>query len=638
MKSNIFIPPIINVGYQNRSGTYTGKLAYVIYYDEKGKLRKETSWNSWRDEKMGNYQKQMEQSRETGEKMGENKNMEENLRTEMSLEDRYTQAMQLAGYERIPVNANELATVAFRNIENGETIWGDGWQCIGSGLEEMSISDIGNAQEFEELIHPQGRLKYYTKNPGDIGPDGETKTVMHKSFEEAFKAYTESGWIDGKTLGFVLGENSMPLIWYDFRSMENVLYRASDSAMRYAPDATQNELSTLRKNMNQAVVYLQKENVLVQLMQAVTDIKFRAVNKIFQRNVENLADVTGRLANYIRPQDYFEIGLSPKIELIEGNKGIRNWELFVRTVHANEVVGESKFLVSGNDIENKGVDAFRNKEFEEWMKAEVMNVDTDFMPLGQRSFVFYNGLKALEEHYEKLERAGYERFPSDEQYIKAEQESVLREESVDMEYGRGEKVTVAIESTKDFSDHDIGFYTYQYQDGREGVQYRLVTIGDDGGLIPYPTADKYFFDHERIQKYIDAHAENLEIIPYDDIVYKSGLKMYEVKLQELNEQRICEDIKKSGFKPDSDLVKNILKFEELEGKRYTLKELAELRHQNPKFQDQLEKKECFEKIIKECQEQETEMNQSVDIEQAQESSGEKSAFLKQEMMEQMTPV
>lgn len=54
MKSNIFIPKTINVGYRNRSGTYTGKLAYVIYYDEKGKLRKETSWNSWRDEKIPN--------------------------------------------------------------------------------------------------------------------------------------------------------------------------------------------------------------------------------------------------------------------------------------------------------------------------------------------------------------------------------------------------------------------------------------------------------------------------------------------------------------------------------------------------------------------------------------------------------
>lgn len=54
MKTNIFIPEKINVGFQNRSDTYTKKLAYVIYFDEKGKLRKEASWNSWRDKSIDN--------------------------------------------------------------------------------------------------------------------------------------------------------------------------------------------------------------------------------------------------------------------------------------------------------------------------------------------------------------------------------------------------------------------------------------------------------------------------------------------------------------------------------------------------------------------------------------------------------
>lgn len=52
MKSTIFLPKTIKVGYQNRSDTYTGQLAYVIYYDQKGKLRKETSWEGWRDKKI----------------------------------------------------------------------------------------------------------------------------------------------------------------------------------------------------------------------------------------------------------------------------------------------------------------------------------------------------------------------------------------------------------------------------------------------------------------------------------------------------------------------------------------------------------------------------------------------------------
>lgn len=49
MKHNLFIPKTITVGYQERNNTYTKKLAYVIYTDEKGVLRKEGSWNSWRN-------------------------------------------------------------------------------------------------------------------------------------------------------------------------------------------------------------------------------------------------------------------------------------------------------------------------------------------------------------------------------------------------------------------------------------------------------------------------------------------------------------------------------------------------------------------------------------------------------------
>lgn len=48
----LLIPDRINVGFQKRHDTYTGQLAYVIYYDQKGVLRKEKSWQTWRDEKI----------------------------------------------------------------------------------------------------------------------------------------------------------------------------------------------------------------------------------------------------------------------------------------------------------------------------------------------------------------------------------------------------------------------------------------------------------------------------------------------------------------------------------------------------------------------------------------------------------
>ena len=52
MKSTLYLPQKIKVGYQKRSDTYTGQLAYVIYYDSKGKLRKEASWENWRNKEI----------------------------------------------------------------------------------------------------------------------------------------------------------------------------------------------------------------------------------------------------------------------------------------------------------------------------------------------------------------------------------------------------------------------------------------------------------------------------------------------------------------------------------------------------------------------------------------------------------
>lgn len=50
MGNILTIPDKIKVGFDYRDDTYNGKLAYIIYYDNKGVLRKQTSWDNWRDE------------------------------------------------------------------------------------------------------------------------------------------------------------------------------------------------------------------------------------------------------------------------------------------------------------------------------------------------------------------------------------------------------------------------------------------------------------------------------------------------------------------------------------------------------------------------------------------------------------
>jgi len=49
----IYIPKRLNCGYNKRGDTYSGKLAYIIYWDDKGKLRKENSWRGWIEEELG---------------------------------------------------------------------------------------------------------------------------------------------------------------------------------------------------------------------------------------------------------------------------------------------------------------------------------------------------------------------------------------------------------------------------------------------------------------------------------------------------------------------------------------------------------------------------------------------------------
>lgn len=51
MSRDLYIPSKIKVGFQKRSDTFTGKLAYVTFY-KNDTLFREKSWNQWRDQKI----------------------------------------------------------------------------------------------------------------------------------------------------------------------------------------------------------------------------------------------------------------------------------------------------------------------------------------------------------------------------------------------------------------------------------------------------------------------------------------------------------------------------------------------------------------------------------------------------------
>ena len=109
-----------------------------------------------------------------------------------------------------------------------------------------------------------------------------------------------------------------------------------------------------------------------------------------------------------------------------------------------------------------------------------------------------------------------------------------------------EKITVALESSEDFSEPEIGFYTHQYADGREGVRYRLVTMAEDGLLIPYPEHGRFFINWELAQEYIDNHIDLIDVTPYDDMVFQSMQRQSQYKKEQAQKETSGHDVQKSG--------------------------------------------------------------------------------------------
>ena len=157
MKTNIFVPSKINVGFQNRNDTYTGKLAYVIYFDEKGKLRKETSWNGWRDKEIPNeiYDNEPTEGFVLNKKVGGN-NYSWNPR------QTYTRVYDPRGFEFEITIPNLLWILENCNCIKGKGLEGQfvyGWDGKELVLVPVESPDYKEIQEKNKVIHNNEFIK-----------------------------------------------------------------------------------------------------------------------------------------------------------------------------------------------------------------------------------------------------------------------------------------------------------------------------------------------------------------------------------------------------------------------------------------------------------------------------------------------
>lgn len=157
MNTNIFIPTKINVGFQERKDTYTGKLAYVIYFDEKGKLRKETSWQGWRDESIPNeiYDNEPMEGFVLNKKVGGD-------RYGWNPRQTYTRVYDPRGFEFEITIPNLLWILENCNCIKGKGLEGEfvyGWDGKELVLVPVESSDYKEIQEKNKVIHNNTFIK-----------------------------------------------------------------------------------------------------------------------------------------------------------------------------------------------------------------------------------------------------------------------------------------------------------------------------------------------------------------------------------------------------------------------------------------------------------------------------------------------
>ena len=139
--------------------------------------------------------------------------------------------------------------------------------------------------------------------------------------------------------------------------------------------------------------------------------------------------------------------------------------------------------------------------------------------------------------------------------IADQQDSVPNFGTEQVASSENERIRVAIESSEDVEERDIGFFTYHYPDGRDGIRFRLVRIGEDGKLEVYPSANRFFINQAAVDEYITEHAEILEVIEYDAIVHEAMASVLENRPTTPEEQKQIQEVLQKESKNNTQTIR-----------------------------------------------------------------------------------
>lgn len=188
MENSCFIPKKIRVGYQNRKDTYSGKLAYVIYYDEKNKIRKEPSWNSWRDQAINpdEFNNELMEGFVLNKKTGDY--------VDWWHRQAYIRVFDPRGFE-IEITVNNLLYI----LENCDSIKGKGligrfcYGWVGTDLVLLpeNSKSYQESKKYTDTLYCNKKIKKSELQEGKVYLDKKNNKLLYLGYHKHFYIYPE---------------------------------------------------------------------------------------------------------------------------------------------------------------------------------------------------------------------------------------------------------------------------------------------------------------------------------------------------------------------------------------------------------------------------------------------------------------
>lgn len=366
----------------------------------------------------------------------------------LPIEKRYEKAMELAGFNPMPVPEDSMATVGFYNPETGEEVSSDGWGGIADHLHNMVIADDVIAERINNLISIERKIQYYTVDETEIKEKGASP-LFFGGIEEVMNKY--NSYAGEKRIGISIEEEGGKDSHIEVAnySIEDNQHHILDNLQFnfYTVDFPGDE-EKIMKMYDVLVDKIHRENVRLKILDVLDQIIDDVILPFPQENWYC------RVANSHRPQDYIEISVE-----------IRNKEdriLFdMKSVHANEILYATRKSVDYYFINN--LDSLEEFDEELEIRKMVDLLDTDYsepFKVYSDDFDYDLGDDAIDlaDHFKELNRNGYDEYPSEPLTFTGDLQEILSNMSESDKEAHVQGVEAARDYNGQISDFDQKLY------------------------------------------------------------------------------------------------------------------------------------------------------------------------------------